>query len=197
MNEKKLLVEYSPLDMNEVEVALGGDPEVVRVKALLQQANGTNQNGRVYPKEVLMREVNKYIREFVQQRRALGELDHPESTVISVKNVSHNIVEMHWEGDQLVGTLEILPTPMGNVVKNLLKNRIQLGVSSRGVGSVKEISEGVVEVEDDFQLLGWDIVSNPSVPGAFLHEGVMDALKVAKQDRINELVRTFFEDIAQ
>lgn len=192
-----LLVEYNPLDMMAVDEAMQGNPEVIRVKALLQQANGTNQNGRVYPKPVLMREVDKYIREFVQQRRALGELDHPESTVISVKNVSHNIVEMHWEGDQLVGTLEILTTPMGNIVKNLLKNRIQLGVSSRGVGSVKEIQEGVVQVEDDFQLLGWDIVSNPSVPGAFLHEGVMDALKVARKDRINELVRGIFEELAQ
>lgn len=137
------------------------------VKGILQRAGAPNQNERVYPKEILMREVKKY-ETLIKERRALGELDHPDSSVINLKNVSHNVREIHWEGDDVVGTVEILPTPSGNILKELLKANILLGISSRGMGSVKPINGGKVEVGEDFELLGWDFVSNPSTHGAFM-----------------------------
>ena len=137
------------------------------VKGILQRASAENQNGRVYPREILMREAKKY-EVLIKERRALGELDHPDSTVINLKNVSHNVREIHWEGDDLCGTVEILPTPSGNILKELLKNNIRLGISSRGLGSVKELKDGTVMVQEDFELVGWDFVSNPSTHGAFM-----------------------------
>jgi hypothetical protein len=121
----------------------------------------------VYPKSILDREVKKY-QQLIQERRALGELDHPESTVINLKNVSHNIKEVHWEGDDVVGTVEILPTPSGNILKELLRAGILLGISSRGMGSTEPLSGNRVQVKEDFELLCWDFVSNPSTHGAFM-----------------------------
>jgi hypothetical protein len=137
------------------------------VKGVLQRAGAENQNGRVYPKSILQREVTKY-QQLIQERRALGELDHPESTVINLKNVSHNIKEVHWEGDDVVGTVEILPTPSGNILKELLRAGILLGISSRGMGSTEPLSGNRVQVKEDFELLCWDFVSNPSTHGAFM-----------------------------
>ena len=137
------------------------------VKGVLQRASAENQNGRVYPREILMREAKKY-EVLIKERRALGELDHPDSTVINLKNVSHNVREIHWEGDDLCGTVEILPTPSGNILKELLRAGILLGISSRGMGSVVNMGEGKVKVADDFELIGWDFVSNPSTHGAFM-----------------------------
>lgn len=137
------------------------------VKGVLQRSGAENQNGRVYPRNVLEREIKKY-QILVNERRALGELDHPDSSVINLKNVSHNIREIHWEGDDVVGTVEILPTPSGNILKELLRAGILLGISSRGMGSVTNIGEGKVKVEPDFELIGWDFVSNPSTHGAFM-----------------------------
>lgn len=136
----------------------------------LFQSKGTkNQNGRVYPDEVLIREVDKYIKNFVNQRRAVGELDHPESSVVSLKNASHNITEMHWQGDDLIGTIEVLTTPNGNILRELFRNRINVGISSRGLGTLKNIGENTTIVQDDFELVAFDFVSNPSVLGAFMH----------------------------
>jgi len=137
------------------------------VKGVLQRSGAENQNGRVYPKNILEREVDKY-QTLIKERRALGELDHPDSSVINLKNVSHNIREVHWEGNDVVGTVEILPTPSGNILKELLRAGILLGISSRGMGSVSNIGEGKVEVGSDFELIGWDFVSNPSTHGAFM-----------------------------
>ena len=137
------------------------------VKGILQRAGAENQNGRIYPKEILMREAKKY-EVFIKERRALGELDHPDSTVINLKNVSHNIREIHWDGDDLVGTVEVLSTPSGNILKELLKAGILLGISSRGMGSTRPMSGNKVEVQEDFELIGWDFVSNPSTQGAFM-----------------------------
>lgn len=137
------------------------------VKGVLQRSGAENQNGRVYPKNILEREVTKY-QQLIKERRALGELDHPDSSVINLKNVSHNVREVHWEGNDVVGTVEILPTPSGNILKELLRAGILLGISSRGMGSVSNIGEGKVEVGDDFELIGWDFVSNPSTHGAFM-----------------------------
>lgn len=137
------------------------------VKGILQRAGAENQNGRVYPMEILRREAQKY-EQLIKERRALGELDHPDSSVINLKNVSHNIREIHWEGNDLCGTVEILPTPSGNILKELLRAGILLGISSRGMGSVSSIGEGKVKVGEDFELIGWDFVSNPSTHGAFM-----------------------------
>ena len=106
--------------------------------------------------------------QLIRERRALGELDHPDSPVINLKNVSHNIREIWWEGDDVCGKVEILSTPSGNILRELLKNNIRLGISSRGLGSVKEMNDGTVIVQEDFELVGWDFVSNPSTHGAFM-----------------------------
>ena len=137
------------------------------VKGVLQRAGAENQNGRVYPKNILEREIQKY-QTLIKERRALGELDHPDSSVINLKNVSHNIKEVHWEGEDVVGTVEILPTPSGNILKELLRAGILLGISSRGMGSVKPLEGNKVVVGEDFELIGWDFVSNPSTHGAFM-----------------------------
>ena len=137
------------------------------VKGVLQRAGAENQNGRVYPKPILEREAKKY-ETFIKERRALGELDHPDSTVINLKNVSHNIREIWWDGDDLCGTVEVLSTPSGNILKELLKAGILLGISSRGMGSTRNLSGNKVEVQEDFELIGWDFVSNPSTHGAFM-----------------------------
>jgi len=137
------------------------------VKGVLQRAGAENQNGRVYPKNILEREIQKY-QTLIKERRALGELDHPDSSVINLKNVSHNIREVHWEGEDVVGTVEILPTPSGNILKELLRAGILLGISSRGMGSVKPMEGNKVVVGEDFELIGWDFVSNPSTHGAFM-----------------------------
>jgi len=137
------------------------------VKGILQRAGAENQNGRVYPMEILKREAKKY-EQLIKERRALGELDHPDSSVINLKNVSHNVKEIHWDGNDLVGVVEILPTPSGNILKELLKAGILLGISSRGMGSVTAMGEGKVKVGEDFELIGWDFVSNPSTHGAFM-----------------------------
>ena len=137
------------------------------VKGVLQRSGAENQNGRVYPREVLEREINKY-QTLVKERRALGELDHPDSSVINLKNVSHNIKEVHWEGNDVMGTVEILPTPSGNILKELLRAGILLGISSRGMGSTQPMKDNKLLVGEDFELIGWDFVSNPSTHGAFM-----------------------------
>ena len=143
------------------------------VTGILQRANSKNQNGRVYPKEVLVREAGKYSDTFISENRALGELDHPESSVVNLQNASHNITEMGWSGDNLIGTVEVLGTPSGNILKELFKAGIKLGISSRGLGSVETVAEedGEVpaqEVQPDFELIAFDFVSNPSTQGAFM-----------------------------
>ena len=198
--EQRLLVEYFPLSYSKHELneALKGNAPF-RVKAILQRANEKNQNGRVYPKDILIREAQKYSDEFVRQRRALGELDHPEErTVVNLSNVSHNIVEMHWDGDDLVGTVEILGTPSGNIVKELMRSGIRLGMSSRGVGSVTPLGVGeAVSVDEDFNLICFDIVSNPSTSGAFLAEGVARSLEVNRALRVNGLIGDFFSELGR
>jgi hypothetical protein len=160
---KSLLIETKLFEGNVQEDANGR----TIVKGVLQRAGAENQNGRVYPKDILIREAKKY-ETLIKERRALGELDHPDSSVIELKNVSHNIREIHWEGDDLVGTVEILPTPSGNILKELLRAGILLGISSRGMGSTRPMEGNKVVVGEDFELIGWDFVSNPSTHGAFM-----------------------------
>tara|TARA_R110000782_G_scaffold41415_1_gene94967 strand:- start:86 stop:688 length:603 start_codon:yes stop_codon:yes gene_type:complete len=137
------------------------------VEGILATAEVKNGNGRYYSKELWDREMGKY-KELIDENRALGELDHPEDSVVNLKNVSHNITDYWWDGDNVMGKIEILPTPSGNILKSLIENGITVGVSSRGMGSLKPVGE-VQEVQDDFQLLCWDFVSTPSNPGSYMH----------------------------
>jgi len=174
---KQLLIDTILFDVKPSQIyeSASNNGRVI-VKGTLQRAKAKNQNGRIYPKPILMREVKKYEETNIREKRALGELDHPDSSVVNLKNVSHNVLEVAWQGDDVVGAVEILPTPSGNILKQLLGAGIRLGISSRGLGSVKEINESTVEVQDDFELIGWDFVSNPSTQGAFMfpvHEGLV------------------------
>ena len=172
---KQLLVDYLPFEVKPEQIieSMKNNHGRLVVRGVLQRAESKNQNGRVYPREVLMREVKKYVKEFIGQNRAMGELDHPESSVVNLANVSHNIKEMHWEGDNLLGTVEVLSTPSGNILTELFKSGIKLGISSRGMGSVETVSEAgdepSQEVQPDFELIAFDFVSNPSTHGAFMY----------------------------
>jgi len=164
-----LLTEYRTfkVDKRLVEASIKENRSLV-VKGVIQRAEAKNQNGRIYPKEILQREINKYIEGPVRERRALGELDHPESSVINLQNVSHNVIKVKMVGDDVYGEVEILSTPAGNILKELFRNGITVGISSRGMGSVQESGNGTVEVQDDFELLCFDFVSTPSTHGAFM-----------------------------
>lgn len=166
---KKIIVDYIPFKISPdilIESIKTNNGKVI-VKGVLQRANAKNQNGRIYSKEILNRELKKYL-QLIKERRALGELDHPDSSVVNLQNVSHLILEAHWEGDDIVGTIEILDTPSGRILKSLIEAGVLLGISSRGLGSVNEIDEETVEVAEDFDLIAWDFVSNPSTHGAFM-----------------------------
>lgn len=200
MENKKLLVDFITFDITPEMISESMEKNNGRlmVKGVLQRANAKNQNGRVYPKEVLMREAKKYADVNIRERRALGELDHPDSSVVNLNNVSHNITEMHWAGDDLVGTVEVLSTPSGNILKELFRCGIKLGISSRGLGSVRNLGEGTVEVQDDFELIAFDFVSNPSTHGAFLspiHESVNHNSSTSKYDKVNRLITDILTDI--
>ncbi len=170
-NQKKpLLLECMQFNVKSkclTEGAVDGTKKLL-VSGVLQRAEAKNQNGRVYPLEILQREAKKYEENFVKQKRAMGELDHPESSVVNLKNVSHNIIRMWWDGSDLNGEVEILTTPSGNILKELFNCGITLGISSRGLGSVKKVNESTVRVDDDFELIAFDFVSNPSTIGAFM-----------------------------
>ena len=190
---KQLLVDVRPFEITPTQIheSMEKNGGKLIVKGVLQRAESKNQNGRVYPREVLLRGVGKYLDTNVQERRALGELDHPESSVVNLNNASHNIVEMHWDGDDLLGTVEVLSTPAGNILKELFKSGIKLGISSRGLGSVEPMREDndTVEVQPDFELIAFDFVSNPSTHGAFMrpvNEGVEK--KTSKYGNIERIV---------
>ena len=144
-------------------------PGVFEVEGVMQRAVAKNQNGRVYSKAILEREMKKYMDEFVKNGNAYGELDHPESPVVSLKNASHIVKNLWWDGDDLMGKVELLNTPVGNIVKEIIKAGHTIGISSRGTGSVQQTNEGNLEVQPDFELVCWDFVSNPSTHGAFMN----------------------------
>ena len=167
---KQVLIEYyafKPSAQSLTEMKISTSKNLI-VEGVVQRADAKNQNGRVYPKDTLKREVEKYVEGPIAENRALGELDHPDSSIINLKNVCHNITKLWWDGDDLMGRIEVLPTPSGNILKQLFINNITVGISSRGMGSVKPLGEGTVEVQDDFELLCWDFVSTPSTQGAFM-----------------------------
>ena len=192
---KTLLIDHIPfnvakLTLTEAKVGNGR----MRVKGKLQESEVKNGNGRVYPKEVLQREVEKYVEGPIKTNTALGELDHPESSIVNLNNVSHNIKRVWWEGHDLMGELELLNTPSGKIAQEIISAGIPLGISSRGMGSVKQIGE-TVEVQDDFELLCWDLVSVPSTPNAYMtlaegkqHQSTKDYSKV--NSLITEIICT-------
>jgi hypothetical protein len=186
-------IQFTPEQINE---SISKNDGKLIVSGVMQRASSGNeknfnQNGRSYPLPILKRESEKYKNVFVKERRALGELDHPDSQVVNLSNVSHNIVDLWWDGNDLMGKIEILSTPSGNIAKELLKSGIRLGISSRGMGSVKNLGEGKVEVQDDFEIVCWDLVSNPSTQGAFMdqmNESVGTKKQTNKYAKVNSLI---------
>ena len=180
---KQVLIETQLFKTTPVSLTEGksdrGNPLVEGILATAEVKNG---NGRYYSRDLWNREIDKYM-ELVKENRATGELDHPESQVINLKNVSHNIKDMYWDGDNVMGKIEILPTPSGNILKALIDSGITVGVSSRGMGSLEE-SGGVMEVQDDFELLCWDFVSTPSNPGSY-----MQTIREGKENNINQYAK--------
>jgi len=174
----------------------------IYVEGVIQRANAKNKNGRVYPKDILEEKVKEYVKEFVQNKNAFGELDHPESSVVELKNVSHTIEELWWNGDDLYGKLELLNTPSGKIAQEIVKANKTLGISSRALGSVEVVTEAdgndTVKVQDDLELICWDLVSNPSTHRAFVSEVNEGLLKESKDYKIGKQrnrVDEIFNDI--
>jgi hypothetical protein len=197
----RLLIDTIPFTMTKRQIneSLEDNNGRLIVNGVLQRAEAENQNGRVYPRSILEREVEKYKGREIKENRAFGELDHPESSVVELKNTSHIIREVYWKGDDVMGKVEVLKTPAGNILKELLEAGCTVGISSRGMGSVKEASNGkTVTVEDDFDLICWDFVSNPSTHGAFMrpmNESVVGKAKTPSYKKINTLVRDIICEI--
>ena len=177
---KNLLVDYIPFQVSPemINESMANNNGKLIVKGVLQRAEAKNQNGRIYPKEIL-----------------LGELDHPDSSVVNLQNVSHNVLGMGWDGDDLVGEVEVLSTPSGNILKELFQSGIKLGISSRGLGSVKEKGD-VNEVQDDFELIAFDFVSNPSTHGAFLRP-MNESVDNNQNDPISNINRIITEILTE
>jgi hypothetical protein len=165
---KQVLIETSLFSAKPVKIIEGAGNGNLLVEGILATAEVKNGNGRYYPKDLWEREIDKYM-SCVRENRATGELDHPDSSIISLKNVSHIIRDIQWNGDKVIGKIEILPTVSGNILKALIDNNVMVGVSSRGMGSLKPLGEGTMEVQDDFELLCWDFVSTPSNPGSYMN----------------------------
>ena len=183
--------------LTEAEKKLVADGKKFYMTGCMQKYDTPNGNGRVYSKKVLQREIENYWK-LVKERRALGELDHPDDSVINLKNASHLVTDMWWDGPALMGKVEILDTPSGKILRNLAESGVTLGISSRGLGSVRE-ERGRSMVEDDFQLICFDFVSEPSTPGAFMHtKGAMHEAKepniFTKADKINRILNDILRD---
>ena len=202
MSSKQLLVEYTTFEITpqQINESLSKNGGRLIVSGVLQRAEAKNQNGRIYPKETLMREAKKYSQQFINEKRALGELDHPDSSVVNLNNVSHNVLDMEFKGNDLVGTVEVLGTPAGNILKELFKSGIRLGISSRGMGSVKEVmreGDNTLEVQPDFELIAFDFVSNPSTHGAFLspvNEGKNSKTVTDKYSNVNKIITDIIKE---
>ena len=188
----KLLKEFKEFNYEIIkEDAVDGRPGKLFVKGVIQRADTLNQNGRIYPRDILFKEVENY-RKVVQERRAMGELDHADDPVVNLKNVSHLITDI-WADDEVVyGKIEILPTPMGNIARNLIESNVKVGISSRALGSVRSRGDADV-VQDDLHLICWDLVSEPSTPGAYMMKEARDVdprilNKIfSKSDRIDRI----------
>lgn len=179
MDNLKLLTEWSQWQYSKemIEESKQNNDGRIVMKGVLQKSDTLNQNGRIYPKVILEREVRNY-QKFIAENRALGECDHPDSSVVELKNASHIVREAYMEGDVCLGIVELLNTPSGKILQSLVESGVTLGISSRGVGSTKR-SGDVDVVQDDFQLICWDFVSEPSTPGAFM---MKEGIEVRRND---------------
>ena len=202
----KLLIDTIPFKMSKTQIneSMKENNGRLIVEGVLQRSEAENQNGRIYPTEILKREVKKYIGREIKENRAFGELDHPESSVVELKNTSHIVRDVWWDGNDVMGKVEILKTPAGNILKELLEAGCTVGISSRGMGSVKQIGEDTVAVENDFDLICWDFVSNPSTHGAFMspkNEGVINESVTIKNNtykykKANNLMREIICEVS-
>jgi len=193
---KQLLIEHIPFKVDKLLVEQSiKENKPLRVGGIIQRAGVKNHNGRIYEQKILEREIKKYIDGPVREKRALGELDHPDSSVINLNNVSHNIVEVTMKGNDVHGVVEILTTPAGNILKELFRCGVTVGISSRGMGSVEEDADGVLMVQEDFDLLCFDFVSTPSTPGAYMapmNEGVITP--TTDYIKVNSIIRDIICD---
>lgn len=170
----KLITEYVDQDIEVITEAVGGEKKY-SIEGVFAQAEQKNRNGRVYPRSIMEGAVNKYVNDQVKQKRAVGELNHPEGPTVNLDKVSHLITDLHFEGNDVVGKASILETPMGKIVKGLLDGGVRLGVSTRGMGSLEQ-RNGVMYVKEDYMLGAVDIVQDPSAPTAFVN-GVMEGME--------------------
>ncbi len=162
------------------------------LSGVCQRAETLNGNGRKYGKKILEREVQNY-QKLIDESRALGELDHPDSSVVELSKVSHKVTKLWMEGDDVYGKIQVLPTPSGNILRSLVESGVQVGISSRGLGSVSE-HNGVTVVQDDFQLICFDMVSEPSTPGAFMMREHKEPLNENRGDKLNRLFNEILKD---
>ena len=199
---KKLLREYYALCdggvcqdlLTEDEKRYVADGGMI-LSGIMQMTETQNGNGRVYPHKVMVREVKNY-QKLIKESRALGELDHPDDSVINLKNVSHSVTDMWMEGQNVMGKIKVLDTPSGKILQELVNGGVTVGVSSRGMGSVSE-EQGKTMVEDDFQLICFDMVSEPSTPGAFMMREAKEiglTPRFSKADRINRLLNEVLDE---
>ena len=180
-------IKYTPDLVKESRALNNGK---ILLKGIIQRADTLNQNGRIYPRAILEREIINY-QKFIRENRALGECDHPDTSVVELKNASHLIKEASMRGDDVYGVVELLDTPSGKILQSLVESGVTLGISSRGVGSTRQQGNALI-VQEDFQLICFDIVSEPSTPGAFINESkkfTQNDLKMTfnKSDRIDRI----------
>jgi len=199
MSDKVLLREWYPLtvDKGVISESMRSNGGKLFLKGILQKAETLNQNGRIYPKSILEREIRNY-QKLIDENRALGECDHPDTAVVELKNTSHIVREAYMQGDVVYGTIEILPTPSGKIIKDLISSGVTLGISSRGVGSVQNVSGNTI-VQEDFQLICFDMVSEPSTPGAYM---LSEGKKVNQKDlnkvfNSSDKINRIFNDILE
>ena len=171
----KLIAEYNEQNIQCIVEAKEDGTKNHFIEGVFMQSEAKNRNGRIYPKAIMESAVDKYVTEQVSQNRAVGELNHPEGPTVNLDKVSHKITELSWKGNDVVGKAQVLDTPMGNIVKGLLEGGVQLGVSTRGMGSLEE-KNGTMYVKDDFVLNTVDIVQDPSAPTAFVN-GIMEGVE--------------------
>jgi hypothetical protein len=167
----KLITEINE-DIKYIKENTGNGDKAYFIEGIFMQASVKNRNGRVYPQGILIKECKRYITEYVDKGRALGELNHPTGPTVNLDRVSHIVKELHEDGNTIYGKAKIMDTPMGRIVKNLIEEGAQLGVSTRGMGSLKS-KNGYQEVQEDFMLAAVDIVADPSAPNAFVN-GIME-----------------------
>ena len=200
MSDKLLITEYFSLCeggvcqdyLTENEKRMVREDGAMFLTGVMQRADAQNGNGRIYPRSILEREMGNY-QKLIKERRALGELDHPDQAVINLANASHLVVESWWDGNDVMGKIQLLETPSGKILRSLVESGVTLGISSRGMGSVTENAQGTI-VEDDFNLVCYDMVSEPSTTGAFMMKEGKEPNIITKADRINRALNDVLRD---